>query len=185
MSADSSRRSRAVFILFPQRALSPSFALPPSYVAFASPRRACRRLKKFISFGSTRGLGAKSNHSGDWLEFEYWFHLRGQLRDLILDARSYNIPYSTPLFIGRSRGNKSRRNCNPQCFVVWQGGPHPHTNKSAAAAVVVRHLRPLASSLFLVTRTAQSSSSLIGRLFFTECSLDAHNVRLIRRVLNS
>lgn len=38
-------------------------------------------------------MGGKRNHSSDWLEFESWFHLRGQLGDFILDARSYNIHF--------------------------------------------------------------------------------------------
>jgi hypothetical protein len=166
MSADSSRRSRAVFVLFPQRALSSSFALPPSYVASASPATDMQRTEEVHIFwidawgwvvsGTIRVIGWSLNTgficAANFVT-SFWTHV-------------HIIFYPTFYRQGPGGGDKSRRNCDPQCFVDWQGGPLPHINKSAAAAVVVRHLRPLASSLFLVTRTAQSSSSLLGRHFF-------------------
>src|SRR6267154_5129620 len=97
MSADSRRRSRVVFILFPQARPQFLHSLShPHMWRLPPPRRAFRRLKKFISFGSTRGLWV------DWLEFEYWFHSRGPtFVTSFLDARSYNLlPHFLPAGTG-------------------------------------------------------------------------------------
>jgi hypothetical protein len=79
MSADLRRRSRVVLILFPEGAFSCSFTLSPSYVASARPRdEHANDRRRFISFGSTRGLGGRWKPFGCLARVRTlaWFHLR-------------------------------------------------------------------------------------------------------------
>ena len=117
MSADSRRkldRGSSSYYSHAYGALSSSFTLPPSYVASASPRPACRRLKKFIYSGSTVGGTIRVI---DWM--------RGQLGDFIVD--------DSPLSLGRDRGGRIAPTLQPPMFRGLAGWPY---STSAAALVL-------------------------------------------------